>query len=192
MKRIIKRVDSTILVEQLNYETQSQRPRIRELLISEQYRFCAYTEERATAGFARDIEHFNPTLKGTNEDSYDNWFMASARWNQRKNTKWEDYLPVLYPTASDFEERVILSGFNYEAARKDDEAADNLCKLLQLNDYEIVSDRDAYLQAQKDLIKELGSEENLYNYLCRNPSQIKYRRLLETHFNFYFPLEIFR
>jgi hypothetical protein len=85
MKRILKKPDSEIVRQKLSYPKDAQK--IKEILEVEQECFCAYTEERITAGYAVDVEHFNPTLKNTPADGYGNWFVVSHKWNNKKRAK---------------------------------------------------------------------------------------------------------
>ena len=72
MKRIIKKENSEIIEEALKYivGNSTNNKRISNFLFKEQKGFCAYTEEYIGRSDAKDIEHFNPTLKGKDEDSY--------------------------------------------------------------------------------------------------------------------------
>jgi CRISPR/Cas system Type II protein with McrA/HNH and RuvC-like nuclease domain len=85
MRRIIKKPDSMIATQELSYE--KHKTQIKEVLLQEQNYFCAYTDDRISPAFAKDIEHFNPTLKTTDADNYHNWFMVSHEWNMHKGTK---------------------------------------------------------------------------------------------------------
>ena len=61
MKRIEKLKHSA--GQQLRYP--KDKKKIIALLLKEQGYLCAYTEARITATYAKDVEHFNPTLKET-------------------------------------------------------------------------------------------------------------------------------
>ena len=80
--------------------------KIRTVLEKEQNYFCAYTEDRLSATYARDTEHFNPTLKYTDRDTYRNWFAVSTKFNKEKSTKWADYQPIMHPTDINFDKRL--------------------------------------------------------------------------------------
>lgn len=103
MKRIIKNPASQIISENLRYR--SGNTRLTDLLLKEQKNFCAYTEEYIAFNDAKDIEHFNPNLKDTEEDNYNNWYIVKHLPNQRKSATWLE--PILYPFSADFEERII-------------------------------------------------------------------------------------
>ena len=68
---------------------------VAKILLDEQKKFCAYTDEYVSRTDAKDIEHFNPTLKGTPEDNYYNWFLVKHQWNKEKSYKWQEFQPIL-------------------------------------------------------------------------------------------------
>ncbi|HMR86944.1 MAG TPA: HNH endonuclease domain-containing protein [Saprospiraceae bacterium] len=87
MRRQVKSQNSEIQQKGLVYP--NNRTQIANILFAEQKGFCAYTEEYIERTDAEDIEHFNPTLKGTDDDGYENWFLVKHQWNSEKSTKWE-------------------------------------------------------------------------------------------------------
>jgi CRISPR/Cas system Type II protein with McrA/HNH and RuvC-like nuclease domain len=74
MKRVQKKNNSEILIKKMTYVdgNSTNNKEISIILFAEQNGFCAYTEEYLGRADARDIEHFNPKLKNTPEDSYAN------------------------------------------------------------------------------------------------------------------------
>ncbi len=109
MRKVQKLPNSSILIEKLQYipGNSSNNKKIAVILQQEQKRFCAYTDEYISRTGSADIEHFNPTLKGTPEDDYENWFLVKHQWNLEKSYKWKTYQPTLHPSAEDFEQRII-------------------------------------------------------------------------------------
>src|SRR5215207_3899824 len=105
MRRGHKNSESEILAKGIAYisTNSSNNKKISEILFTEQKGFCAYTDEYISRTDARDIEHFNPTLKDTSEDNYNNWFLVKHQWNKEKSYKWSEFQPILHPTADDFE-----------------------------------------------------------------------------------------
>jgi hypothetical protein len=184
MKRIIKNPDSVIVTEGLSYP--KDKVRIRELLEKEQQYICAYWEDRITASSSIDVEHFNPLLKETSQDSYDNWFAVCHRANLMKGTKnadsrWEQHQLLIDPTHTDLEQRIC-----YDKESGDyfgiDTAAQNLVDYLNLNDHELREDRIDYEVVINDYIRENGIEWTT-NFLKRNRSQVRFRRILEIIFD---------
>lgn len=86
MRRAIKYPDSKIVEKNLNYISgnSTNNKKIADLLFEEQKKFCAYTDEYISRTDAADIEHFNPTLKDTHDDNYNNWFLVKHQWNKEK------------------------------------------------------------------------------------------------------------
>ena len=104
MRRATKNPESTILAKNMQYlvNNSSNNKKIASILFEEQKNYCAYTDEYISRTDAADIEHFNPNFKGSPEDRYYNWFLVKHQWNKEKSQKWDEFQPVLHPTASDF------------------------------------------------------------------------------------------
>ena len=58
--------------------------KIREILLKEQKKICAYTESYIGREDGGEIDHFNPELKGKPEDGYHNYFVIKSQWNKEK------------------------------------------------------------------------------------------------------------
>lgn len=154
MRKVIKDSNSRIITESLKYKSGNSTSKIiSQILLTEQKGYCAYTDEYISRTDARDIEHFNPTLKNTSQDNYYNWFLVKHQWNKEKSYKWADYQPILHPTAKDFEERVIYIDGDYFAKSDLDVEAKNLIRLLKLNDAELASKRKRYIARKREEIK---------------------------------------
>jgi len=184
MKRISKNNTSEILVKKMSYPKDAKK--IRAILEIEQNGFCAYTEAKLSATYATDIEHFNPTLKNTDKDDYQNWFAISHKWNNRKSNKWDNAKPILHPTEPDLEIRVryeIETGMY--VCNSDDVSAYNMIELLDLNNISLINDRQNKIQLLKDLFEE--SKMSVFSEWLQHPKSkhnlIEYRRAIETVFN---------
>lgn len=130
-----------------------------------------------------DIEHFNPTLKGTAEDSYHNWFLVKHQWNLEKSYKWGDYQPLLHPTDKDFEERIIYIDGDYVAKSDKDIAAKNTIKLLQLDDATLADERKKYIRRKREEIKSSGDALAYFTALISdNVCQVSYLRAIKEEF----------
>ena len=191
MKRIIKKSDSLVVTKGLKYKKgqPDNNRQLREILEAEQNYFCAYTECRLTAETARDVEHFNPTLKNQPNDHYGNWFAVSHRWNNafKRDELWETIKDnILKPTDEDLEKRLwydeVTGWYQHE---EEDLAAHHLVKYLQLNHIELVNQRNNHIQLIKDLYEEAGLDSD-FDYWLNNPTTkkglIEYRRAMETVF----------
>lgn len=187
MRRIIKKKTSLIFIKKWRYKKPvgtnvEYNRKIRVELEKEQNFFCAYTEERLNATYARDIEHFNPTLKYTAKDGYKNYFAVSHKFNTEKGTKWAVFQPIMHPTDLNFEKRLWYSDGIYEI-NSSDRKADNLRKYLDLNNEALIIERRNYIKGLKALPYSL---EELKNYLFEHPDFIRFPRAIETEFNIKF------
>lgn len=181
MRRQDKSQESEIQQNGLIYP--NNRRRIANILFAEQRGFCAYTEEYISRTDAEDIEHFNPTLKGTDDDGYHNWFLVKHQWNSEKSTKWEECQPILHPTAENFEERIVYADGNY-FANPDDIQADNLIKLLNLNDPILSSNRQRFIKNKREKFVKFGFDltEHFTRKATEDPSSLKYLRAIKEEF----------
>lgn len=187
MRRIVKKEDSKIITEKLNYikGNSSNNKKISTILYKEQKGFCAYTEEYIGRTDAKDLEHFNPTLKGKKEDSYQNWFLVKHQWNKEKASKWEKYQPILHPTDSTFESRVLYIDGDYFIADSKDIEAKNLVDLLKLDDIYLADERKRYIKRRRDDMQIYNVDANDFFELLINDDikQISYLRAINEEFH---------
>ena len=181
MRYLTKKNDSTLITEGLSYDTQSQRLRIKELLISEQLGFCAYSERYLRKTDAVDIEHFDGRIKATSDDSYFNWY-AVLRWmNSHKPKKLDArFIPFLSPSASDLQERIRYEGGIF-VCNKEDIEAENLIKYLGFNNPKLVADREKHVTRITFLKTQL--EEGFEGYLATHKEELSFISALEIELN---------
>ena len=185
MRRVFKNPNSMIISQNLIYKTTGDNSLLGELLLKEQKYFCVYTEHYIGSDDANDIEHFNPKLKDTEADNYYNWYKVKHLPNQRKTNNWIEN--ILMPYADDFEDRVIYFDGEYYA-KPDDEQADNLIKLLDLNNQKRVTNRKNYIKRRREAISERGltSKKDIENYfqdkIDNEINHIAYLRAIEHEF----------
>lgn len=172
MKRIIKSKESKIIRSNLKYKKGSNK-KLCELLTKEQQDFCAYTEDRISTTFSIEIDHFNPNLKYTKRDNYFNWFVVSSKWNRKKGNRWADYQPILHPANPDFEERIKFDKTDcvYFCAPGDKEA-ENLIKLLDLNNEKLLKERQNYILELKNCIEECKVSLEKFCEINERPFQV--------------------
>lgn len=182
MKRVIKNPESQIVTDKIIYK-KGDNKLLAKILLKEQKRFCAYTEEYIGLNDAVDIEHFNPNLKYKTDDSYQNWFMVKHKPNNLKKTNWIE--PILFPTAEDFEERLIYSD-GYFLHKPEDTETKNLIDLLNLNDEIFVKNRKKYIERRKEMINSRGfsgKEKSYFQELINTEIDlIKYLRAIQEEF----------
>ena len=186
MRRIIKDDNSEIVTQNLKYieGNSANNQNISKILYKEQKGFCAYTEEFIARADAKDIDHFNPNLKGTNDYGYSNWYLVKHQWNKEKSSKWENFQPILLPTDTNFENRILYDNGDYRVADSEDVEALNLIALIKLNDILLADERKKYTRRKRDEIEKFGqSEEEFFEILIQaDLKQISYLRAIEKEF----------
>ncbi|MCW3089435.1 MAG: hypothetical protein JWP81_504 [Ferruginibacter sp.] len=186
MRKAFKSEESAILKDRLKYIVNNSRNnlKIATILLSEQKGFCAYTDEYLSRTDAKEIEHFNPTLKGTNEDDYCNWFLVKRQWNSEKSTKWVEFQPVLHPTDPNFEQRIIYLDGDYFAASEDDLEALNLIKLLKLDDPALAEKRKKYIARKRQEMEAFQEDAHTFflNLLDDDYCHLSYLRAIKEEF----------
>lgn len=187
MKRIIKKEDSEITEQNLSYlvGNSANNKKISVILYKEQKGFCSYTEEFIGRTDAKDIEHFNPTLKGTDEDSYNNWFLVKHQWNKEKASKWEKFQPILHPTDATFENRILFLKGDYVLADSEDIEAKNLISLLKLDDIILADERKKYIKRKKEEMQIFDVDANTFFKILIHDDmkQVSYLRAIDEEFN---------
>ena len=181
MKRIIKNSDSEVILNDIKYK-KGDNSILGKILLKEQKNFCAYTEEYIGVNDAVDIEHFNPNLKYSNIDSYENWYMVKHKPNNLKRSTWIE--PILYPLDEHFESRLIYSD-GYFLHDPEDIEAKNLIDLLNLNDEIFVKNRKRFINRRKERISE--KQISVYEYFTEKIENeiesLKYLRAIQEEFN---------
>lgn len=181
MRRIIKISTSIVVQNELRYIVNGNNQELSRILLNEQKKFCAYTEEYIGINDAVDIEHFSPNLKGQPEDSYDNWYSVKHKPNNIKRSNWK--IPILHPSSEDFEDIIIYHDGIY-ICKPGDIEAENLIELLDLKNQIFATERKRYIRRRKERIAELGIsvEEYFTDRIEKDIDQIKYLRAIQTEF----------
>ena len=186
MRRVNKDPSSKIIINHLTYIAGNavNNRGIAEILLDEQKSFCAYTDEYISRTDARDIEHFNPTLKNKDEDNFNNWFVVKHQWNKEKSYKWEKYQPIMHPTANDFEKRVVYIEGDYVTATEGDLEAQNLISLLKLDDPALASKRKKYINRKREEMElyGLGAGPFFMALIEDDVHQVNYLRAIREEF----------
>lgn len=183
MRRQIKHNNSPIVTNDWKYPKHFKE--IQSQLLTEQNAICAYTETYLGRTDKKEIEHFNPTLKNTEEDGYQNWFLVKAQWNNEKGStpRWLKHQPLIHPTADNFEDRIIYLDGEY-ICNPEDEEADKLIKYLKMNDEELTTDRKKYIERRREAInsRNTTAQEYFDSLLENEPNRVFYIRAIETEF----------
>ncbi|MCC5613269.1 hypothetical protein LC612_42975 [Nostoc sp. CHAB 5834] len=185
MRRVNKPDDSIVLQDKLMYKVGGDNKKLAIVLCDEQHNICAYTETYLGRSDKKDIEHFNPKIKGTLGDSYQNWFLVKAQWNGEKASKWEQYQPILNPLDETFDERIIYHEGEYLAASLSDQEAVNLIRLLKLDDEGLAFERRCYLENLKETLtlSEKSAQKYIDDLLITKPSLVYFIRAVEEELN---------
>lgn len=185
MRRQVKltKIESPIDLNDWQYPT--DRKDIQHQLLIEQKNICAYTETYLGRTDKKEIEHFNPTLKATQKDGYQNWFLVKAQWNNEKGSqsRWEKHQPLIHPSAEEFEDRIIYLDGEY-ICHPEDKEADNLIKYLKLNDEELTTERKNYIERRRESIKnrDINAQNYFEQLLSKEPNRVYFIRAIETEF----------
>lgn len=184
MKRVTKLDDSKILKENLSYRVNGDNSKLSDYLLNEQNGFCAYTETFFGRTDKKEIDHYNPNLKGKPDDNYNNWFLIKAQWNSEKSNKWNNYQPVIHPTDIDFEIRIIYFEGDYFVSDQNDMEASNLISLLKLDNIELAFERKQYISRKRSEIKSYGNA-NLYfqKLINEDLNSIRFIRAIQEEFD---------
>jgi hypothetical protein len=186
MRKAFKNPASKIVTEELKHipGNSANNKKIANILLKEQKFFCAYTDELISRTDAKDIEHFNPQLKATEEDNYNNWFIVKHQWNLEKSSKWDDSQPVLHPTAPDFEERVIYLDGDYTVKSGEDIEANHLIRLLQLDDPALAENRKKYIERKRSEMIAYGQDAVTFFTILleQDPVRVSYPRAIKEVF----------
>jgi HNH endonuclease len=185
MRRVDKPTTSEIISKAIMYRVKGSNKKLADILCTEQHNICAYTETYLGRTDKKDIDHFNPTLKGRSNDSYENWFLVKAQWNSEKSNKWSSFQSILSPTAADLEDRIIYSEYGYYPAISTDDEAVNLIRLLKLDDPLLEETRKRYINRMKkdiDLSQKIP-QQFIDDLLVEDRDAVYFIRAIEEEFN---------
>lgn len=179
MRFAIKKADSKILSDNLEYP--KDRPNIREQLKNEQLSFCAYSERHLRGTDAADIEHFDNTLKNTDSDGYQNWFLV-IKWANIGKLDIQKFLPIYQPHEAYAHIQYNRNTNQYEAKDKTDTRAINLINFLDLNHEDLFNDRLAALRRIKKIAEYHSDKNELVEELIDEPLYLDFITAIETYF----------
>lgn len=184
MRKQTKLSDSQ--AKNIEYINGGDNSKLRQILFEEQKGFCAYTETFLDRTEQKDIDHFNPTKEYLERNNYMNLFLCKAQWNKEKSNKWSKFQPILSPLSDDFEERIIYNHDLklFEAKEENDIEANNLVKLLKLDDYDLSMERKKHIELSKELMSYFESPTKYFQKTIElDSTAIKFIRSLEIEFN---------
>lgn len=178
MKFLNKRSDSKILAENLVYK-KGDNSRLREELLSEQHRFCAYTERKLSRTDNVHIEHFDPSLKYTSEDDYYNYYAVIPWGNFQKKSK--SYRGNrFFQSVNEIKQRIKYEDGEFKAIQENDNDADSLIDYLGFNELDLFEDRNNHVERLKGIFE--NNTEELLAHLQNHPADLSFPTAIEAEF----------
>ncbi len=179
MRRTLKQT------HQLLYKVGGNNSKLRDFLYEEQKGICAYTDTFLGRTDKKEIDHFNPSLKGTQEDGFNNYFLVKAQWNLEKSSKWEKFQPIMHPTDEQLESRILYLQGDYIVADENDISAINLYELLKIGDPDLADERKRYIQRKKNDIEMYGytASEYFEILLMEDRNEVSHIRAIQEEFD---------
>ncbi len=175
--------------EGATYRQKGDNRPLREALFSSQRGFCAYSEIRIQPEHTTAVEHFDPTLKGSPDDGYTNWYGVLQRYNQLKRTKEVKHTGAsffasrFFQTPGGFDERVgyLAGDFVYEPRREDDAEAHAFIDYLSLSSAELAEARCRQVRRLREIF-DLGefTDEEKVAWFRDFPADLSYVTVLEA------------
>ncbi len=188
MKFLSKRADSKILQNCMRYSNNpSKNKELKEALLEEQKGFCAYTEKYIDHLESVDIEHFNSSLKNTNEDGYYNYYAVLHKVNINKlDEKYSDakfHETLFFQNKDVLDSRIFISDdMLYMVTDSEDIEAKDFVDFLMLNSNSLYEARKKHISFLSDMLKQLGDQKFL-DLFKRHKSTMSYISVIENKFN---------
>jgi len=163
----------------LRYLNRSDRETALARLVALQSGFCAYSERYLRPLDSCEIEHFDPRIKGTDQDNIFNWH-AVLRWmNAHKARKIEPFLPLPDTDDVSLDRRIRYDHGEFVCDSSDAEAR-NLIEFLGVNRPEVTKERSDHVQRVRKL-RDLcaGSGDDFEEFLLDSPEDLSFPSALE-------------
>ena len=195
MKFLSKFAESDILKQNLIYKKGSKKNiNITNILIDEQYKFCAYTEKYFENLDSIELEHFNSTIKYKDEDNYYNYYAVIRSINILKkdeyffkaaNEKSSFFGSLFFHSKEELNKRIryVKDEFIFEEVDISDVEAREFIDFLDLNNEKIRTDRINHIKVLKIILDKLSDNELKIEYFRNNRTQLKFITTIENEFN---------
>jgi hypothetical protein len=157
----------------------NHRPQIRSLLADLQKRYCAYSEKKFLPLDSPDIEHFDPRLKGTTQDTIENWHLVLHLLNNRKSRTIEGFLPLPNPNDPSIGQRIKYEDGDFVPTNEDDVEVENLIRWIGANREEVWRERAAAVAILRDLSSHV-SKDWLKQQICTHPKYQSFPTAIEA------------
>lgn len=190
MKFLPKNPQSDILADGLVYKDGSTKNNraLRERLLLEQKRFCAYTEEYITSTSSDDVEHFDRTKKG--DDDYFNYYATTHRANKEKSKKDNRFAgssffqSLFFHDRATLEERITYTDGEFISVDPTDSEAQQLIDYLSLNDDWLFSERANHMALLRDTFADAQyTKDEQRAYLLRHRKMQSFITAIEHEFD---------
>jgi len=190
MKKVSKHDGSEIILNGWQYP--NDQANILTILKQEQQNLGAFWEKPLLESEDVHIAHFNPKLKGTEEDNYKNWYATLSKENKGMGTRnadarWEQYKDILYPYADDLEKRITFDPTDgqYITTKAKDKKAKNLILFVRLNDFDLPKERLEYLARLEDIVNQYEEPPTIVlpRYFKKFPKDCMFIRAVEVYFS---------
>ena len=187
MKFLSKSLDSEILIQGLVYKINGDNTKLRNLLITEQKNYCAYTEKYLQPLEQVDVEHFDSAKKGTIEDNYFNYYAVITTANKYK--KDEKYRGTSFFQNRFFQDHIQLNGrisFSNNIYFEMDEAdieARNFIDFLGLNHPKLSEERKKHVNRMSDHFQNANFNlEKIKEHFIKYPSELSFITAINVEF----------
>jgi hypothetical protein len=188
MKFFGKRPDSKILADELVYRkgNASNNSKIKEILIEEQFNFCAYTEKYFDNLDSIDVEHFNSNIKGS--DDYYNYYAVLHKPNlifkQDEKYRYSKFFETrFYQDQHQLNKRITYIKNEYifeETDEKDQEVVDFIA-FLGLNNHDLVTIRRNHCNRLKETFRLADyTTDEILKYFEHHKSELNFVTVLEN------------
>lgn len=188
MKFFGKNPDSKILKEGLVYKKNSaaNNSKIKEILIEEQYNFCAYTEKYFDKLDSIDVEHFDSNIKG--KDDYYNYYAVLHKPNLifKKDEKYKNASFVnskFFQDETQLKKRIeyIQGEYVFEETETSDFEARDFIDFLGINNPDLVMYRKNHCNRLKETFKAACyTESEILRYFNEHKNELNFITVLEN------------
>jgi uncharacterized protein (TIGR02646 family) len=187
MKFLTKNPNSEILAKGITYKKDQSKNNewLRDLLLLEQKRFCAYSEIYIRDSISVEVEHFDPSKKYN--DNYYNYYSVLHSCNSHNKKMYEFYKgsgffnSLFFQDNTEFNKRIKYKDGFYQEIDPEDSEAIELIEFLGFNRLQIAQDRDAHIEFLKKVFADANYSKE---------QQLEHFRKFNHHLDFITAIEV--
>lgn len=184
MKFFSKKINSEILTKGLTYKKNQAENNVnlKELLIKEQFNFCAYTEKYIDELDSVEVEHFNSSIKYN--DDYYNYYAVLRKPNLwKKDEKYKNtsfFQNLFFQNKEVLESRIkyVKGAFVFEEINPNDQEVKDFINFLGINNDYLYTKRKNHLKRLQFIFDFLNDSEKL-DYFKKHPAELSFVTILE-------------